>query len=61
MTKPIEQIMVDTLIRIADALEELVEVQKTEPLSKIIHPSSMKERFDNYPDLPDLEETNATK
>lgn len=53
MLTPIEQILAHTLKRIADALEELVEVQKTEPLSKIIHPSSMKERFDNYPDLPE--------
>jgi hypothetical protein len=37
--KPIEEVLADTLERIATALEELVEVQRTEPLSKIIHPS----------------------
>lgn len=45
MPKPIEEILADTLERIATALEELVEVQKTEPLSKIIHPSSRREAF----------------
>jgi hypothetical protein len=40
--KPIEQVLADTLMRIADALEELVEVQKTQPLEKIIHPSNRR-------------------
>lgn len=40
--KPIEEVLADVLERIAVALEELVEVQKTQPLEKIIHPSNRR-------------------
>jgi response regulator RpfG family c-di-GMP phosphodiesterase len=40
--KPIEEVLNETLERIAAALEELVEVQKTQPLEKIIHPSNLR-------------------
>lgn len=40
--KPIEQVLADTMIRIADALEELVEIERTQPLEKIIHPSNKR-------------------
>lgn len=40
--KPIEQVLADTMIRIADALEELVELERTQPLEKIIHPSNLR-------------------
>lgn len=39
MVKPIEEVLADTLERIATALEELVELERTQPLDKIIHPS----------------------
>lgn len=32
------------LERIVDALEQLVELERTEPLEKIIHPSFLRER-----------------
>jgi len=40
--KPIEEVLNETLERIAIALEELVEVQKTQALEKIIHPSNRR-------------------
>jgi hypothetical protein len=40
--KPIEDVLADTLERIATALEELVEIERTQPLEKIIHPSNQR-------------------
>lgn len=55
MAKPIEEVLNDTLERIAVALEELVEVQKTQPLEKIIHPSNRR------PTITELETDGENK
>ena len=39
----------DLLERIVTALEQLVELERTQPLDKIIHPSSMRETFPPTP------------